>query len=202
MAAMAGLKFTDTEPLYGDAYGQITVALAPKTESTRDTPEIVEAMRGDVAAIPSRGKISFLQISGGPPVAKPIRVRVRSDDQRELRLAADAVKALVLRIPGTRDVVDDEVSGREELVLVLDAQAIQRAGLDAATVARLVRLHVDGEIVAEMRDRGDKLEVRVRAARAPMADIAQLLDDLDLRAFVDVLRCGTPVSPQTNKQKE
>ena len=177
VASVAGIKFTDTEPLQGDSYGQVTVALNPKTDSTRDTQEIVAAMRRDVESLPSRGKLSFLQISGGPPVSKPIRIRVRGDEQRELRLAADALMDLVKRVPGTRDVVDDEVAGREELVLVLDAPAIKHAGLDAATVARLVRLHVDGEIVAEMRDRGDKLEVRVRAARQPMADIARLLDD-------------------------
>jgi len=177
VAAIAGIKFTDTEPLQGDTYGQVTVALTPKTASTRDTHEIVEAMRRDVEAISSRGKISFLQISGGPPVSKPIRIRVRGEEQGELRLAADAVKAAVQGIPGARDVVDDAVAGREQLVLSLDAQAIKHAGLDAATVSRLVRLHVDGEIVAEMRDRGDKLEVRVRAARPAMTDIARLLDD-------------------------
>ena len=177
VAAVAGIKFTDTEPLRSDAYGQVTVALAPKTDSTRNSPEIVEAMRQDVLALQGPGKISFLQISGGPPVSKPIRIRVRGDDQRELRLAADAVKAMVMRIKGTRDVVDDEVPGREELVLVLDAQALKHAALDPAVVSRLVRLHVDGEVVAEMRDNGDKLEVRVRAARKPMTDVAQLLDD-------------------------
>lgn len=177
VAAVAGIKFTDTEPLQGDTYGQVTVALRPKIESTRDTSEIVEAMRHDVEAIQSRGKISFLQISGGPPVTKPIRIRVRGEEQRELRRAADALKALVQKVPGTRDVVDDEVAGREQLVLTLDAPAIKHAGLDVATVSRLVRLHVDGEIVAEMRDRGDKLEVRVRAARSALSDITQLLDD-------------------------
>ena len=33
------------------------------------------------------------------------------------------------------------------------------------------------EAAAEMRDSGEKLEVRVRAARKPMTDVAQLLDD-------------------------
>ena len=40
-----------------------------------------------------------------------------------------------------------------------------------------MRLHVDGEIVAQMRDEGEKLEVRVRAAPRGAADIASILDD-------------------------
>ncbi|MBU2478842.1 MAG: efflux RND transporter permease subunit, partial [Gammaproteobacteria bacterium] len=62
-------------------------------------------------------------------------------------------------------------------VLKLDPEAVKNAGLNAATVARLLRLHVDGEIVASMRDRGEKLDVRVRAAPENLQDIGELLDD-------------------------
>ncbi|HET9700110.1 MAG TPA: efflux RND transporter permease subunit [Burkholderiales bacterium] len=177
VAAVAGAKFTDTEPLYGDAYGQVIVALNPRLDDMRETPEIVEGMREAVESTPGPGKITFTQLSGGPPVQKPIRVRVRADDYTELRAAADAIRAAVQRIPGTRDVADDDLPGRPQLVLNLDREAVKNAGLDPARVARLLRLHVDGEIVAEMRDRGEKLEVRVRAEREPVPDIALILDD-------------------------
>ncbi|MBU1191733.1 MAG: efflux RND transporter permease subunit [Gammaproteobacteria bacterium] len=177
VTANAGLKFTDTEPLYGDHYGQIMVALMPREPGMRDVPDIVESMRADVMATPGPARISFLQISGGPPLAKPVSVKVRGDDYDELRAAADAVKALIEAVPGARDVTDDDQPGRQELVLKLDPEAVKNAGLNAATVARLLRLHVDGEIVASMRDRGEKLDVRVRAAPENLQDIGELLDD-------------------------
>ena len=62
-------------------------------------------------------------------------------------------------------------------MLTLDREAVRAAGLNPGLVARLVRLHVDGEIVAQMRDAGEKLEVRVRARARPSADVARLLDD-------------------------
>ncbi|MFZ5510087.1 MAG: efflux RND transporter permease subunit [Pseudomonadota bacterium] len=46
----------------------------------------------------------------------------------------------------------------------------------AAAVARWIRLNVDGEIVAVMRDAGEKVEVRVRAQPGESRDIARLLD--------------------------
>lgn len=173
----AGLKFTDTEPLYGDHYGQIMVALLPREPGMRDVSGIVEAMRAEVTATPGPAKVSFLQLSGGPPMSKPISVKVRGDDYPELRAAADSIKALVEAVPGVRDVTDDDLPGRQELVLKLDPEAVKNAGLNAASVARLLRLHVDGEIVASMRDRGEKLDVRVRAARGNLQDIDALLDD-------------------------
>jgi multidrug efflux pump subunit AcrB len=176
VTANAGLKFTDTEPLYGDHYGQIMVALMPRESGMRDVSDIVEAMRVDVAATPGPGRVSFLQLSGGPPLAKPVSVKVRSEDYEELRAAADAVKALIEAVPGARDVTDDDQPGRQELILTLDADAVKNAGLNPATVARLLRLHVDGEIVASMRDRGEKLDVRIRAAPDNFQDIGELLD--------------------------
>ncbi len=175
LTAYSGLKFTDTEPLYGDAYGQIVVALNPRLENMRDVPEIIAAMRKEVESLPGRGHKTFLMLSGGPPLAKPIRVRVRGEEYAELREAADAVKAIVGRIPGARDAADDDVPGQPELVLELDREAVRNAGLNPAQVARLVRLHVDGEIVAVMRDRGEKLEVRVLRGGVERADIGALL---------------------------
>jgi multidrug efflux pump subunit AcrB len=177
LAAMAGIKYTDTEPVYGDTYGQVIVSLNPRGANGRDAQEIVDAMREDVLATPGPGRVSFTVLSGGPPTSKPVRVRVRGDDPAELRAAADALKAIVASIPGTVDVVDDEVAGRPELRLTLDREAVRNAGLSPALAARLTRLHVDGEIVAEMRDRGEKVEVRVRGLRPEDRDIAGVLDD-------------------------
>ena len=187
VAAYAGVKFSDTEPLYGESYGQLNVSLNPKGQGNdgRGVQEIVEAMRSDVEATPTPGKITFTMISGGPPLAKPVKVRVRNDDPQELRAAGDALLATVRAVPGAKDVADDDIPGRPELVLALDRGALRAAGLDAGKVARLVRLHADGEIVAMMRDRGEKVELRVRArqgggAGVPAgtvgADITRLLD--------------------------
>lgn len=180
VASYAGVKFTDTEPLYGEAYGQVIVSLNPRGGG-REVADVVAAMRAEVEAVPTPGRITFTLISGGPPLAKPVKVRVRGDEPRELRAAADALLGIVAAVPGARDVADDEVAGRPELVLALDRVALRAAGLDAARVARLVRLHADGEIVAMMRDRGEKLELRVRARHGANgsvgSDITRLLDD-------------------------
>ena len=176
VASVAGLKFTDTEPLYGDTYGQVIVSLNPRGSDGREVQEVVAAMRAEAMALPGPGKVSFTMISGGPPAEKPVRVRVRGDDPAELRRAADALLAIVRAIPGTRDVQDDDVPGRPQLVLRLDREAVRAAGLDPTQVARQVRLLGDGEIAASMRDRGDKLEVRVRGQKPGGRDIAQLLD--------------------------
>jgi multidrug efflux pump subunit AcrB len=173
----AGLKFTETEPLYGDQYGQIMVSLNPRSGEMRDSDQIVAAMRESIERSSARANVSFLVITGGPPNSKPVNVKVRSDDFAELRAAADAVLEIVRAIPGSKDIADDDVRGRPQLVLRLDREAVAAAGLDPGQVARLLRLHVDGEIVADLRDEGEKVEVRVRAEPRTLADVTHLLDD-------------------------
>ena len=185
VTAYAGIKWTDTEPLYGESYGQISVSLNPRTEDMREVSDVVEAMRRDVEAISTVGKISFTQLSGGPPAAKAIKLRLLGDNVAELRAATQELKQTVMKIDGTRDVTDDDLPGRPQLVLQLNATALKNAGMDAATAARLVRLHTEGEIVAETRSQGDKIEIRVRGATPNQAsthnqalvDIQQLLSD-------------------------
>lgn len=181
-ASYAGLKFTETEPFYGDAYGQVAVSLLPREQAFgkpagRTTDQIVESMRTDIEKMQLGGRISFTILSGGPPADKPIKVRLRGDDYATLRVAADALKSVITRIPGSRDVVDDDLAGRSEYVLRVNADAVRAAGLDPALVARLVRLHTEGEIVAVARDKGEKIEVRVRGQERNFEDIRAALDD-------------------------
>ncbi len=173
----AGIKFTDAERLYGDQYGQVQVSLAPATGDSRRVSEIIDSMREPLTSLPIDGLVSFLEMTGGPPTAKPVSVKVRSDDFDELRRASDAMINIVKNIPGTRDVVDNDVPGRQELVLDLDYKAIRNAGLTPGQVARLLRLHLDGEVVAFMRDRGEKVELRVRGLDRGRQDVSSVLDD-------------------------
>ena len=177
VTSLAGIKFTEMEPLYGDQYGQIAVSLNPAAPGVRGLDDIIEEMRESVTQTPGRATISFLKLSGGPPTAKPISVKVRADDRAELRAAADAVKTIVANISGARDVADNDTPGRDELNLRVDVNAARNAGLDPGTVARLVRLHLDGEVVADLRDRGEKVELRVRAAPRTVARVREVLDD-------------------------
>ena len=175
IASYAGVKFTKSEPLYGDSYGQAVVSLLPKSDDMRSTDEVVAAMREEIESLPLKGKVSFYVLASGPPSSKPIKLRLRGDNYTDLRHAADALREKVALIPGIRDLRDDDLPGRRELVLQVDPEAVKTTGLSPMTIARLVRLHSDGEIVAEVRDSGEKIEVRVQAQKRPISDVEDIL---------------------------
>jgi multidrug efflux pump subunit AcrB len=175
LTAASGMKWTDTEPLYGTQYGQVIVSLEPQAGDMRSTPEVVAAMRERLGAYRGEGRISFLELSGGPPTSKPISVKVRGDDYQQLRAAVDELKKVVGDIKGVKDLADDDVPGRPELTLTLRREALAQSGVNAGYVARLLRLYGDGETVATIRDHGEKVDVVVRAKPETLADIDAVL---------------------------
>lgn len=175
MVSYAGNMFTETEPRLGDQYGQLLVGLNPKAPGLREVDEMIEALRPAITATPGPVQVSFLRLQGGPPTAKAISVKVRGDVYAEVRAAADRLKAILATLPGVIDIEDDAARGRSELVLRLDEDALNRARLDPREVSRILQLLVDGQIVASMRDQGEKLEVRVRRQPVPYQDLDELL---------------------------
>jgi multidrug efflux pump subunit AcrB len=195
--ANAGVKFTDNEPLYGDPYGQVIVSLNPAVKGARDVSATVEAMRASVAAVPGLARKSFTVLSGGPPAGKAISVKVRGDDFARLQAAADALKEITAAIPGARDVQDDNVPGRPQLVLRLDRDALRKTGLNAAQLARQVRIAIDGEVVAFTRDEGDK----TRSSGALRACRSSRPGNLPQRSRSPCPTARSPASARWSKQE-
>lgn len=176
LISYAGNMFTETAPRLGDHLGQILISLNPKTDGLRSVQQMIADLREPVLATPGPLRISFLRLAGGPPAGHPIDIKVRGDNYAEIRAAADALQGILRRIPGVIDIDDDAAKGRNELVLKLDADAINRAGLNPLEINRTLQLLVDGVVVSDMRADGEKLEVRVVSRKPHLNDISQLLN--------------------------
>jgi len=194
VAVYSGLMLTETAPLNGDQYGQIVVSLLPEADGARDVYEIIEEMRKDVTGVVGAKNISFLAMASGPPSSKPISVKVRGDSYAEIQAASADLSNVLENIKGIKDITNDASRGRMELTLEMNHDAIRRAGVNPSDVTRTIRLLVDGEIVSEMQDNGEKLQIRVKSATTQTDDIGKLLNfrmplpsggTIPLRSLVD-----------------
>ena len=159
----SGQMFTEITPFFGDHYGQVMVALNPQADGLRSVDEMIESMRKAVVSTPGPTKITFLRLAGGPPTSKPIIIKVRGEELDRIRRAVRDLKSIMAGDPAVRDITDDDSRGQMELVVRVNQDAALRAGISPADVTRTLQLLIDGEIVAEMQDRGEELEVRVQA---------------------------------------
>ena len=163
IVSYAGQLFTETAPFFGDHYGQVLVSLNAKSNDQRSVDQIIDSLRDDVQKIPGPTRITILRLAGGPPVTKPISIKVRGEKMEEIRAASEDIKKFLASNPLITDISDDSPPGQREMILKVDADAARRAGVAPDMIARTVRLLVDGEIVATMQDRGEELEIRIRA---------------------------------------
>lgn len=171
----AGQMFTETEPLFGDTVGQIMVSLAPQTPEGRSTVEIADAVRAAIAGVEGARNLWVFEVRDGPPVTKPINVKIRGDEFADIEAAAARLVDYLARVPSIHDVTLDYRPGNPELSLRLDGEAIQRAGLDPLAVSRSLAMLADGEHVAAFQHQGEEVTVRVVAERRPDAQVQDLL---------------------------
>ena len=172
IVAYAGQQFTETEPLRGSHRGQVLVGLQP---DGREVSDIIDGMREAVLAVPGPSRVTFLELAGGPPAAKPISIKVRGSEFGELRAAADEIRGILQNTPGIKDITDDAQDGRFALQLTLNPDQVARSELIPADIARNIRILVDGEIVESVQDQGETVDIRVVAADGQFSSPTELL---------------------------
>ena len=176
VVAYAGQLFTETEPLQGEQYAQLLVSLPPTNKGLLTVDDVIDQLRPAMENMVGPKKINFIRLAGGPPTSKAIKVKVRGDEIELIRDGISAIKSLLKNSGWALDITDDDDPGFKEMALSVNQDAMQRAGVSLAEVLRSLRLLVDGEVVAEVRERGETVQVRVKAMDKPATSIESLLD--------------------------
>src|SRR5712692_7980136 len=137
----------------------------PKKARKRGILALKDAARSALAKLPAT-KVSI----SDPPAIEglgdffPIMVRITGPDLKVLneqgRWIADALR----RIPGTVDVKIESNPPKPELAIAVDRTRAMDLGLSAGQIATQLRLAIDGEVPAKLREGKDETDIRVRLA--------------------------------------
>ena len=180
----------------------ITIAI-PQSERNQLAPEKVlkrvKASFDEFAALYPDEVVSLRVESqrNGPPIGRPVEVRIQSEDFAINKAIADELKADLATIPGVFGIDDNLKEGPREIRLRIDDERAGPYGLTFEDLARALRAANDGVVSSsfrspsavedddirvllepEQRDRIlDLLEVEVRASTGQLirlSDVAQL----------------------------
>jgi multidrug efflux pump subunit AcrB len=145
----------------GSHVGQIQVFLTPEHGRSRDANAIMEDLR---ARLPEHGfkKISFDPVRPGPPVGKPVAIRLRGEDYGRLATLADLIEKKLKTIAGTSDIRSDYESGKGELMVDVDPVKAARAGLTYSDIASTVRNAFEGTPASVIRRSDEEIDILVR----------------------------------------
>ncbi|EKD42405.1 MAG: hypothetical protein ACD_73C00173G0001 [uncultured bacterium] len=150
--------FTDR----GSHLAQIQVFLTPEAARIRMADEIMDSLRGKVGTIPGLKNITFDTVNPGPPVGKPVAVRIRGDDFSVMETLGEKFKQALVQIPGAKDIKDDYEPGKNELRVIVDQQIAAQAGLTVNDVGETVRKAFEGIEATTIRKTDDEIGVVVR----------------------------------------
>ena len=163
-----GLQQTDTIDLlkaHASHVAQIAVYLCPEVERKRNADEIIASLRHDAGKLGDKlgfRNITFLRQHYGPPMGKPVEIRIYGKDFQSLSQSSYLLKQALAGMPGVSDIIDDFVPGKEELQVQINEQKARRALLSTEDVALHLRSALTGHIATYVHDKGKRVPVRVK----------------------------------------
>lgn len=155
----------------------IFVSLTPYADRERSADEIVESLRQKTNQLDVMERVFYVIDSGGPPVGRPITMRVVSIDDKVRTQLADDITAFIETIDGTKDINRDDKLGKQQVEIRFDYDKLARVGISVADVARNVRIAYDGEVVTRVRYGDEDVDFRVifsDAVRKSPSSLAEL----------------------------
>lgn len=159
-------------------WAYVGVFLTPFANRDRNADKIVEDLRQRSRTIEQIERLSFVIDSGGPPVGRPITIRVvGSDDDKRVKLAQLVVQDLE-KMDGVKDIDRDDKKGKEQININIDFIRLADAGLAVSDISRNVRLAFDGEVVTSVRYGDEDVNFRVlfeETARSSLDTLADLV---------------------------
>lgn len=138
------------------------IVLTPFTERDFTAEQVTDYVLGEVRENLA-GSFKTLDVeidSEGPPVGRPLEVRI-SGDERQVRYQIIDEILTVLKSHPVSEVVADNSAEKDALHLIPDYPTLARAGVSVAQIANTVRAAVDGVIVSHLQTPVERVPFRI-----------------------------------------
>ncbi len=187
-SAAIGLQMNeDNQRIMRTDVAQMWVDIATGDGVVNDPVKVMNDVRtalNEYLAAHPESRVEFIKawpLRDGPPVGKPVAIRVEHPDYDEARVVVERIKERLESMPGVFDVADNLQLGNRELVLKVDDARASELGLTFTDVATAFRGAVDGLFVGVYKDtqHDEDLDIKVRYYRDQVSDVDQL-PEIDL----------------------
>jgi multidrug efflux pump subunit AcrB len=98
--------------------------------------------------------------SEGPPVGRPLEIRIVGDERRTRTAIIDRIVAILEDYPVTEVTADNDVE-KQEIRILPDYNALAKSGLNVSQIATTIRTAVDGMIVTHLQTPIERIPFRV-----------------------------------------
>jgi multidrug efflux pump subunit AcrB len=153
---------------------QIAVYLTPEQGRRRSVEQIIEEVRGKCKNIPGFTELRFAKPEAGPPVGRPVEVKIRGENFDVLDEISEEYMNYIATMEGTMDISWDHKPGKEEIRVNVDRERAAAAGLSIDQIAKTIRAVFEGGIATQIKPvkAEEETDVTVRFDREQAKDIS------------------------------
>jgi len=145
------------------------IALNPAEtwQNATNQEELVEYIRGELGEIPGV-RTNFTQPIAASVdellegVRAELAVKLFGEDLDVLKAKADDIAEIIGEVRGAVDIEPDQVTGRPQLMIKIDRQAIARYGINVSDVQEVIRAAVGGETAGQVFEGIRRYDIMVR----------------------------------------
>ncbi|MFC1658539.1 efflux RND transporter permease subunit [Candidatus Omnitrophota bacterium] len=152
----------DPDVRRGSNLAQVNVYLTPSQSRRKTAQEIVDIYRPALKEIQGFQKLYFREFREGPPVGKPIYLRVRGEEYGVINAIVSEVKDYLGKLGGVLDITDSYDLGDKEFRVAVDEGAASSAYLSMGQIALSVRNAFEGTIATSIKPTKAEEEIYVR----------------------------------------
>jgi HAE1 family hydrophobic/amphiphilic exporter-1 len=179
--------------------GFMFVNLRPAGERDRSQHEIMDELRGRLAAVP--GITAYVSTFGsafsGGAASEPFQFVITGPELEGLQEYSDALMArLRQEVPGITDMRTDMRLQKPEVRVELDRDKAAGMGLDAAEIARAINVLIGSQEATIYKEGGHRYDVRVRVEDRQRNQPADILALAARTESGDMVRLGNVVRLQ------
>lgn len=179
---------SDERPVLGVNWAVLYITFPQTAANVADPERILKLVRArlDEHLLTHGDAIETLLVApprNGPPIGKPVAVRIQSEDYAVAKRIAAEMKAELARMPGVYNIEDNLPLGPREMRVALNDERASSHGLTFRDVGFALAAANEGAIASSYRpaDESDDLDIRVLLEERDRDSIRDLMD-VELRA--------------------
>ncbi len=179
--------------------GFMFVNLKPAGDRDRSQHEIMEELRGQVAAVPGiRAYVStFGSAFSGGAASEPFQFVIMGPELEDLDRYSNALmNRLRETVPGITDMRTDMRLQKPEVRVEMDRDKAAAMGLDAAQIARTINVLIGSQEATIYKEGGHRYDVRMRVEEVQRSQPADILALSARTASGELVRLGNVVRLQ------
>jgi len=127
----------------GSNLASITIVLPPLSQQKISSIDLAQTVRNNYAHY-QKGKISVVEVSGGPPAGADVQIKLFGDQLAVLDSYANKIEDFLRHQPGVTNVDKSIKSGTSKIVFVPDYQKMSDVGVTQDQIGLWLRTYASG----------------------------------------------------------